>query len=82
MYLEFILLLIPYFKKSYKLYIFSPKHVSKISLINMTCKWLTLFLSDLNYSSARFILNILCVESEVIGSEDSTIKTILNVSSS
>ena len=32
----------------------------------MTCKWLTVFLSDLNYNAQ----NILFVESEVIGSDN------------
>ena len=41
----------------------------------MTCKWLTVFLSDLNYNATRCKHNILCVESKVI--DDSTTKIIL-----
>ena len=48
----------------------------------MACKWLAVFLSDLNHYATRFKQNILCVESEVLGSDDSTIKIILNLSSS
>ena len=48
----------------------------------MACKWLTFFLSDLDYNTPRCRLNIVCVESKDIGSDDSTIKIMLNLSSS
>ena len=38
----------------------------------MACKWLTAFLSDLIYKPTRCKHNILRVESEVMGSDDST----------
>ena len=41
-----------------------------------------IFLSDLDYNTPRCKHNIVCVESEVIGSNDSTIKIMLNLSSS
>ena len=49
--------------------------------INMACKWLT-FLSDQDYNTPRCRQNVVCVESEVIGSDASTIKIMLNLSSS
>ena len=63
---------LPYFKENDKLYIFLQKHNSKIRL-NMACKWLTVFLTDLNYNATKYKQNILCPESEVIGSDDSAI---------
>ena len=42
-----------------------------------------IFLSDLDYNTPRCRQNIVCVESEVIGSDDSTIKFLMfNLSSS
>ena len=39
----------------------------------MACKSLTVLLSDLNHNATRCKQNILCVESDVIGRDDSTI---------
>ena len=56
-------------------YIFFKKRVYKISQINMACKWLTVFfLSDLNYITTRCKKTTLCVESIIIGSDNSTIQ--------
>ena len=46
----------------------------------MACKWLTVFLSDLDHDATRFKQNILYIESEVMDSDDSTIKIIFNLS--
>ena len=48
------------------------KHVPKINQINMAYKLLTVSQFDLNYSTTRRKQNILRVDSEVIGSDDST----------
>ena len=48
----------------------------------MACKWLTVLLSDLDYNTPRCRQNIVCVESEVIGSDDNKIKIMLNLLSS
>ena len=67
-------------KKDIRYNIFLKKNIFKISQINMACKWLTVFLSDL----ISYKQTVLCVESEVIhvGNDDSAIKSILNLSSS
>ena len=82
MYFNFIPLSITLLQLKLKLFIFFQEHVSKIHQINRACKWLTFFLSDLDYNTPRCRKNIVCVESEVIGSDDSTIKIMLNLSSS
>ena len=48
----------------------------------MDCKRLTIFQSDLNYNATKCKQTIVCVESEAIDSDASTIKIILNLSSS
>ena len=63
-------------------YFSKNSHVSKIHQINRACKRLTFFLSDLDYNTPRCRQNIVCVESVVIGSDDCTIKIMLNLSSS
>ena len=55
------------------------KHVPKINQINMAYKLLTVSQFDLNYITTRRKQNILRVDSEVKGSDDSTIKFILSL---